>query len=122
MSPGRQAAEDLRAARALIEDRDRWTQRAAARDEAGAVVIASGPAACRWCAVGALFRIIYTPGDDDAATLESPRWTLPYDALEAAARELYGDEGYASTAAVNDYKGHSATLAVYARAVERLAA
>ncbi len=122
MSPGRQAVEDLRAARALIEDRERWTCRAAARNAAGDVVVADAADACQWCAVGALFRIIYTPGHDASATLESPRWTRAYDALEEAALDLYEAEGYASAAAVNDYKGHRAALAVYARAVERLAA
>lgn len=52
-------AELLRAARALIAVPERWTQRATARDRAGAWCGAGDPRAARWCPDGALRNRVY---------------------------------------------------------------
>lgn len=56
--------ETLRAAKALIETRDRWTQIAEARNAAGEYVVANSPDACKYCPAGALLCVLETDGDD----------------------------------------------------------
>src|SRR5690348_6135751 len=53
----RLASDELKAARALIEDPARWVRRAQAVDADGERVKAGDPRACRWCAEGALSRV-----------------------------------------------------------------
>lgn len=50
-------AETLRAARAVIEDRERWTQWAIARDSDHRAVDPQAPSAVRWCMLGAIRRV-----------------------------------------------------------------
>lgn len=47
----------LLAARTLIADPGDWTKGALARDEFGREVFATSPAACQWCAEGALYLV-----------------------------------------------------------------
>lgn len=107
------AVEALKAARALIEDPKRWTQKLAARAADGRMVGCEAGEATQWCAVGAAIRF-------DA---QCPR-------LDAAAKLLGCSLGYPDslrpTAAVNDGKsflpdgstGHPAVLKIYDKAIE----
>ena len=49
---------DLAALKELLSDPDRWTQGAMARDIDGYEVRPSNPRACRFCLVGAMWRIV----------------------------------------------------------------
>ena len=52
----------LRAARGmrdLLADPERWCKRAAALDSGGGMAIPESPRACRWCLVGAMWKVIH---------------------------------------------------------------
>jgi hypothetical protein len=50
--------ETLKAARKLIANRKRWTRGASARNARSRPVNVDSPAACRWCAEGAVLRFL----------------------------------------------------------------
>jgi hypothetical protein len=99
-------AELLRQARALIEDKRRWTYGVYARDRYSRHVWPDSEHAVRWCALGALRRV-------------ERAWSLPFNAciraLDKACLELYAD---CSVEDVNDKLGHDAVLAMYNHAIE----
>jgi hypothetical protein len=106
--------DQLIAARAKIADRRNWTQHVLARDINGSSDHPSknvffglsprDPAACQWCAVGAIQAVTTTEEDDKAA----------FALVGIAARQLYGQ--HPST--VNDDIGHDAVLACFDKAIE----
>lgn len=53
-----QLAADLRAAKALIDTPEKWTQRVYARDSMGFTCESENSAAVCFCSLGALFRVI----------------------------------------------------------------
>ncbi len=64
------AKKNLEAALAIIEDPARWTQRAFARHANGNTIGPLESYACKWCAMGALHRVIgpnYIPFDEIGA-------------------------------------------------------
>lgn len=91
----------LEAARMLISDPENWTTAIYAKNKRGERVIASDGAACKWCALGALFAFRETEGRG-----------IVYDAT------LQLGESY-SVAQINDTQGHAAVLALYDRAIEQ---
>lgn len=100
-------ADKLREARKLIEDPERWCRNHFAVDAEGRMVKAREDRACRWCAEGALFRVVGAAGQGMTE-------------LRRAARELGKDYRMrnADPAALNDHLGHSAVLRMYDRAIE----
>lgn len=53
-----EVAELLKAARKVIEKPENWTQRVLARNVVGSEVDTDSAEACRWCTMGALFRVL----------------------------------------------------------------
>lgn len=98
--------EVLTAARELIADPGRWTQRAGARDAYGCPVPADWSGACQWCASGAVWAAIYASKEsyDDAAVL-----AIFAPLNREAANNLL---------AFNDTEGHAEVLAAFDRAIE----
>lgn len=106
------ALEILKAARALIEDPERWCHGVEAVNAAGEPVAAVTEGACRWCAVGALERV-------------APRreWLR----LIGAFSDYLWDRGYPghtfnALAMLNDNEGHDAALAAFDAAITRVEA
>jgi hypothetical protein len=97
----RSTVEILQAARERISDPERWTTYASARDRKGTAVRPSSPQAVRWDVVGALKSEAL--GDADAF-LGARRFLR----LAAGARRI---------SSVGD-SGHSASLAMYDRAID----
>ncbi len=91
------AYEALTAARVLITDPSRWTQGMLARDKHGFACQPDDPAACCWCADGALQMV--TGGDKTEA----------YNEAFAALADVC-PEGVISIVCVNDGRGHQAVL------------
>jgi hypothetical protein len=96
-----------RAARALIEDPDRWTTGNYAQTAGGRECTPDDLRAVRWCAVGAL-RACAADDDDVRGAIGR--------ALCCAANDL----GYRRAATLNDAQGHAAVLAMYDRAIRLL--
>lgn len=100
-----QAAADLRAARELISDPERWTVGYAARDEhANPTSPMSKNAKC-FCAIGAIQRVT-----DGSVQRSCNAEMLLYAYIE----EQYPDHPYISH--VNDKLGHEATLDMFDKA------
>lgn len=99
--------ETLRAARELISDPDRWTQKHLARNEWGLPVDPlRSPDACRFCAMGALLAVT---GDGDL-------YPIAYRALEAAVPA--DGRGRSNTVPwVNDRSDHGAVLRLFDTAI-----
>lgn len=96
--------EQLVAARALIADEKRWTQREFARDETGIPVDPVDDSACAWCALGALSRVLNcSPLGEDWSRVETLASVVTEDGLVVE---------------VNDTDGHAAVLAMFDRAIE----
>jgi len=97
------AKDILVCARDLISDPARWTQGRFARKEDGNEVNPTDPAACKFCAYGA---IRHCQGLS-IATAKAEK------ALAQAASETYSR----SAVVVNDYLGHKAILKVFDDAI-----
>lgn len=97
----------LRAARLLIEDPGHWCQGSSARDLAGTNVTVHHPAACRFCAAGALWKVTnsYLGTDDDTAVQ-----TASGRLCDAAGMEIVEFNDCEDT-------DHAAVLSVYDRAI-----
>lgn len=61
------ALEILTEARALIATPERWTQGSDAKDAEGDPSFADDGNAVCWCAVGAINKVVATPGEQDGA-------------------------------------------------------
>jgi hypothetical protein len=96
----------LRAARERISDPERWTTGYYARNAYGDEVVANSPAACQWCAVGAVL----------AETDLDLGLSLHLSPLAKAAKEYLDRAG--PVLDVNDDRGHAATLELYEQAIE----
>lgn len=68
-------ADDLRAAKKVIDTPEKWTKEAMARDSDGRIVFANSPDACRWCAAGAVERA--APDLNSMAMRQAFRSVLP---------------------------------------------
>lgn len=105
-------AEVLRAARALIADPARWCQYVLAQNAHNQSVAPLDPDATRWCAVGALCRVL------DYAGLHL------WSEIEAWLREA--NDARLAIAVVNDSgspeRAHANVLATFDRAIARLEA
>lgn len=104
------AAQQLEAARKLIEDPKHWTQNVCARNrQRGEEVASRSPDARCWCAVGALLHVIF----DEKDQVSARRY------LAAASRGLSPNGGIII---VNDSRSraeaHPRVLAMYDRAIE----
>lgn len=114
------ALDILRRAKQLISVPERWTTKAAARDQLNREVGATDPFACRWCLLGAL-RHAAPPEPTLLATYE-PFWDARRIASTAATALGFGarTEGSTPTSAVvdaNDNGGFSAVHKVLDRAI-----
>lgn len=105
--------EILIQARALIENKDRWTQLAFARNGVGEKCSVTSPKACQWCGVGAVMRIAYLNDVSAAAAIEI---------LNRASVRHYDGFDYGSPFSVNDALGHQEVLAMFNTAIEKAAA
>lgn len=90
-------------ARALIAHRSTWTQHYLARTSAGEPIEVANPAACSFCAIGALWRVTRMPYLTGRAS----------HALHKAAQRLF----QMGITDVNDRLGHAAVVRVYDDAI-----
>jgi hypothetical protein len=91
-------------ARAIIADPNKWTTQAFARDKGGYSTSAHSENACRFCAVGAVKKVLGDNRDSEGGLLYKV-WNLL-------------DEASGSTIAyTNDNKGHAEVLAAYDKAI-----
>lgn len=93
-------ADTLRAARALIERPERWTQGAMARRADGLRCRHEDDAACRWCTSGAVRRVAQS-GEEAAAALRRL-----YEVMKTTPPDF------------NDSHTHAEILAAFDRAIE----
>lgn len=100
-------AEILKAARALIEDRIRWTQHTYARGKSGRPVYPEQRSAVSWCALGAICKVT------DTNPLRSD-YPVAVEYLRRSAEEI----GFTSVELVNDGRFHSTVLRMFDRAIE----
>ena len=98
-----QLAQDLRAAKALIDTPEKWTKRVFARDSSGFGTPYDGGQAVCFCSAGAIFR---TVGDDP---------TRERAAMNALAIAMGGDRP--SIAAFNDTSEHAEVMAAFDKAI-----
>lgn len=98
--------EILKAARELIADPNRWCQDVYARDATGKDVVPDDPAACQWCALGAIERFSEPP----SYALEAIAALIPDRSLPAARMQVPD---------VNDTDGHAAVLEMFDAAILR---
>jgi hypothetical protein len=95
--------EDLKAARELISDPSRWTQGAAARNDAGNETNSTSPDATCFCSLGAITKVVGAPGERRRVVKNLLREGLP--------------EGHSYIAVFNDTHTHEEVLAVFDRAI-----
>lgn len=101
----RSVVDVLRAARERISDPERWATGYFAFDAAGTPVEANAPAACRWCAVGAVL-----------AETNQPYGYGGYQPPVAVSARRFLDQA-GPVLSVNDEAGHQAVLELYDRAI-----
>lgn len=94
------AVEVLRWARDLIADPERWCQGALAENAECEPVDYDSPDACRWCALGAVYRASPKTPDGDAAIFYLHDAARPRGLIDA-----------------NDNQDHAAVLDLYDRAI-----
>jgi hypothetical protein len=94
-------------ARALIADPANWTTKAFARNDKGNAVTATGEQACKFCAVGAIRKVL---GSDNYQPKLYQLWSLLDDST--------GADGL-SIAHINDSRGHLEVLQAYDRAIDK---
>lgn len=97
------AKTHLEAAKALIQDPNKWCQGSDAQNENGDAVCAWAPTACKWCAVGALWKT----GD-----AYGPARLL----LEEVAKKEFGQPGPMS---LNDAYSHNAVMRMFDHAISK---
>ena len=95
--------EVLIKARELISDPNNWTAHAYARDAKGERVEINSPAACKFCALGAVQRVIGRPHDP---SLSRKAWNA-----------LHEQTSDYSVASVNDNEGHAAVMEMFDKAI-----
>lgn len=98
--------EILIEARALIADKSHWTHEVFANTSNGIPVLPNSHRATKWCAIGALRKIV---GNYLDHSIGSPLYIL-----ENASVELYN----MNVVGVNDDLGHEETLQVYDLAIK----
>lgn len=108
-------SETLRAAKALIDTPEKWTQGAYARDEEGLTVFVGDEAAVCFCSIGALARterLHNVPDPHELGRRATIRALRPsHDPILAAG--LIAD--------FNDTHSHSEVMAMWDRAIKRAA-
>ena len=92
----------------IIENADHWTQSAAARDRQGEKTAPECPAACRWCAIGAVEKVVAELGASDAQLFEI------VDHLCKSTKALFGMR---SINFVNDHRDHDAIRRIFEHAI-----
>ena len=105
------ALDVLKEASDLLSDPERWTQRTYAEDADGFDVAPQHPAACRWCAIGALRRKF---GTDN---LLDDQVSIAIEILVESSYDLF----FRPITSVNDDSAHahSNVLQCYREAIER---
>ena len=100
----KQLADDLRAARKVIEKPEAWIKGSFAMDECGNEVEAESPAACRFCVRGAIYRAV------------PERYEMTHGALWA---QVGDDPLFDPLVKLNDSKSttHADILALFDRAI-----
>ncbi|MGI9449346.1 MAG: DUF6197 family protein [Geminicoccaceae bacterium] len=96
--------EILIAAKAKIEDPERWCQGWFARDIAGHPIGSRNPGACKWCSLGAI-RVVWGPLSYESKVLQ----TLAVAAL---------DQGFQLPEDLNDNTDHPTVMKMFDRAIE----
>jgi len=99
--------EVLTQALEIISDPERWTQGTFARDTTGRTCSYLSYAAVKFCATGAIFKIIGWDGCFPVPALMR---------LDEAALQLFSGE--ANSVSVNDHHGHAAVVYMFERAIE----
>jgi hypothetical protein len=106
------AAELLRAARALIQDPAHFTQRTLARDAAGRSALPWEDEAVAFAVYGALVRSAYDLLPGEAV------YSVAFQTAAHFVRSAAVERGRMHWVAVNDQLGHEAVLAIVDRAIE----
>ena len=110
--------EILIQAKALISDKDHWTQRFFARNKERMPVSPAGKSACQWCAIGAIIRIRYN------SKLEYLREAQAYNALTQSIKDLNLDLGVSKDwdliGAFNDHADttHEDIIKIFDKAIQ----
>lgn len=97
-------SEHLRLAAALIADEERWTQGVKARNDEGEPCNARSQFARRWCATGALIKVLH----------DNCLWHFWNEANEFM--KVYGDD----IAWLNDTYGHAYTIGAMMHVADKL--
>ncbi|NJO37426.1 MAG: hypothetical protein HC871_07120 [Rhizobiales bacterium] len=92
----------------IIEDTASWTQSASARDQEGAQVQPDDPAACCWCAIGAIEKAVADMNADEALVIPI------VEHLCTSAKVLFGTR---SINYVNDHMDHAAVRRLFEHAI-----
>ena len=98
----------LTEARKLIENEENWTTGYYARDKEGNEIDESSPLACKFCAIGALHRVIEREDD----------YEIVYSGAKEKLAKVAEDNHGLYIAQVNDSLGHKATLEMFDKAIE----
>jgi hypothetical protein len=107
-------ADDIRAARAVIEDPDNWTQGAMALDADGNSTPSNSETAVCFCALGAVRRAMKEPANPGHGR---PRGNAVIDALHTVVRETTGQKYFIDH--FNDVHSHAEVLAMFDKAIAR---
>lgn len=105
------ASEALQKAKALIQSPERWIQGNYARDKEGNAVLTTDPAACAFCARGALLKVYDCTQTDPTSEFKTAHAVL-VTASNQVTPYLHSGVIY-----VNDYCGHAKALEMFDRAI-----
>ena len=117
----REVSTILRNARAMINDKDHWTQTVFARDEQGKPVDPGSDKACQWCATGAIMASAYLLMDIPRHFAENKARQLA-EYLGIIVRERTYSVGAYNVGSIEDYNDeldHASVLAIFDEAIRR---
>jgi hypothetical protein len=107
--------ETLQQTRELLSKPQRWTRGTLARDSRGLPVSPESPRACRFCVMGALYRVTNSPTRDYTGAPDPVR--AVYDALLRQMPLDEHDRPAIYPSVVNDVQGRGAVLSLLDRAI-----
>lgn len=99
----------LKQAKQVIADEENWTQRVLARNAENYMVAVDSAAACKFCSIGAILKVIY------------PLYTETYvrDTKYALLRNCLLDTGYSgSLGSYNDTHTHAQVMQMWDKAIQ----
>lgn len=105
----------LEGAKALLSSPDAWTKESFARDKYDEHTDIESPAACKFCSIGAIYRLVGTTQEDINALSHATR------SLTAVIKKKFGDK-FGDLAYFNDRPAttHQDVLNLFSEAIEHL--